>query len=74
VCTEAEITGVTGGRVGLVLEGDGETVDGGDSGGGAGGGRSTVFSMLLGVTKACNGIVPSLTTSVSGTAAVVKVT
>jgi hypothetical protein len=59
-----------GDGVGLVLEGDGDAVDGG----GAGAGWSTVFSILLGVTKACNGIVPSLTTSVRGTAAVVKVT
>ena len=69
VCTETEITGGTLGLVleddgvGLVLEGDGEAVG---SGGGAGRGRSTVFSMLLGVTEgysrdriiACNRLRP----------------
>ena len=77
--TDTEMTGVTG-----VTGGDGERLvcDGGGvgeagtcggSGGGGGAGWSTVFSMLPGVIEAFNGIVPSLTTSVKGTAAVVRV-
>lgn len=81
VRTDAETTGVTGGDAGLVLEGgetgvelDGETVGCTGSGGGAPGGWSRVLSTLLGVTEASNEIRPSLTTSVSGTAAVVRMT
>jgi hypothetical protein len=74
---DTEITGVTGGRGDpLVGEGDGAGETGGcdGSGRGSGGGRSTVFSMLPGVIEAFSGIVPSLTTVVNGTAAVVRVT
>jgi hypothetical protein len=77
VRTDTEITGVTEGCGDwLVCDGDGpgETGTCGGSGRGRGGGRSTVLSMLLGVIEAFSGIVPSLTTSVKGTAAVVRMT
>src|SRR5215469_13158116 len=81
VLTEAEITGLTAGAE-LVLDCDvgegvicvGEGVICAGSGGGAGGSSWLTVSMLLGVTMAFNGIVPSLTTSVNGTAAVVNLT
>jgi hypothetical protein len=75
VRTEAEITGFAAGA-GLLADGDGAggTVTCAGSGGGPGGGWSLVGVMLPGVIEAVSGIVPSLTTSVNGTAAVVKVT
>jgi hypothetical protein len=79
--TDADIAGGVGDDEALLgLDGGegedsvGDTLDGGGtsggSGGGAGAGRSTVVSTLRGVIDARNGIVPSLTTSVNGTAAV----